>query len=327
MKHLLQLVSSGAVFGTALIFFFAASATAQTAGQAGLQLADDDELADFAFAFESIDDFEMNLNTSSDPGLVLSLSDDAAEGATSLMFDYDFIADEDWGGSVGFRYESPTGMFADMSGFDGISLYYKVLDPINDATYVNFDIKLGDFSTGEALELWQYRTKAVIADDTGEWQRLEVLFDSFVLPDWAAQGDGELNPDSIVRWEMQVVVDPPGAGVTYTGTVLLDNLGLFTAPPVSNEPSAVPGGLALSQNYPNPFRSSTTIGYEVGASAHVTLAVYNALGQRVATLVDGAQTAGSHDVRFDGEGLASGVYFYRLTVGDRTSTRQMLLVK
>ena len=70
----------------------------------------------------------------------------------------------------------------------------------------------------------------------------------------------------------------------------------------------------LDQNYPNPFNPNTTISYALPARSQVTLIVFNALGQRVVELVNGAKEAGYHLVRFDGSGLASGVYFYRLSV-------------
>ena len=84
----------------------------------------------------------------------------------------------------------------------------------------------------------------------------------------------------------------------------------------------------LDQNYPNPFNPSTTISYEVPADAGlVMLQVYNVIGQRVATLVNEQQTAGSYQVNFDAGQLASGSYIYRLQTGDQVLTRQMMFVK
>jgi hypothetical protein len=90
---------------------------------------------------------------------------------------------------------------------------------------------------------------------------------------------------------------------------------------------SLPGTFALEQNYPNPFNPSTLISYEVAAAGQVRLEVFDMLGRRVATLVDGAMPAGQHQVTFDAHALPSGVYVYRLEAGNRMLTRTMMLVK
>jgi hypothetical protein len=83
----------------------------------------------------------------------------------------------------------------------------------------------------------------------------------------------------------------------------------------------------LDQNYPNPFNPTTTIQYSMPRRAAVTLIVYNTLGQQVAVLVNGSEGAGYHEVKFDGSGLASGVYFYRLQAGNFVQTKELLLLR
>ncbi len=91
--------------------------------------------------------------------------------------------------------------------------------------------------------------------------------------------------------------------------------------------NALPSTFVLYQNYPNPFNPETGIRYQVSGVSRVRLVVYDVLGRQVAVLVDGIQTSGEHEVRFDGGNLSSGVYFYRLTAGSFSSVRTMLLIR
>jgi hypothetical protein len=88
-----------------------------------------------------------------------------------------------------------------------------------------------------------------------------------------------------------------------------------------------PASFTLEQNYPNPFNPSTVIRYGIPHRSQVSLMVYNALGQAVSELIAGEEEAGEHEVRFDGSGLASGVYFYRLRAGDFVVTKTLTLLK
>jgi hypothetical protein len=89
----------------------------------------------------------------------------------------------------------------------------------------------------------------------------------------------------------------------------------------------VPAVFSLGQNFPNPFNPETTIRYSLPSRAHVFLAIYNALGERVAVLAEGEQESGFHEVRFDGSALASGVYFYRLQSPGFVQTKRLSLLK
>ncbi|MFA6307929.1 MAG: PKD domain-containing protein [Patescibacteria group bacterium] len=90
--------------------------------------------------------------------------------------------------------------------------------------------------------------------------------------------------------------------------------------------------IELAENYPNPFNPSTTISYSLPTSQHVSLVVYNILGQTVTTLVDGMKEAGEHSVIWDGRNdhgspVSSGMYFYRLTTTENSIVRKMILLK
>ncbi|HAY33781.1 MAG TPA: T9SS C-terminal target domain-containing protein, partial [Bacteroidetes bacterium] len=80
-------------------------------------------------------------------------------------------------------------------------------------------------------------------------------------------------------------------------------------------------------NYPNPFNPGTIISYELRISSNVKLRVYDILGNEVTTLINEKQSAGSYSVKFNGSGIASGVYFYRLETNDIVQTKRMALVK
>lgn len=95
--------------------------------------------------------------------------------------------------------------------------------------------------------------------------------------------------------------------------------------PVDNTP--LPFTATLEQNHPNPFHPSTAIRFALPARTHVTLQVYNALGELVATLVDETMDAGSYSKVFDGNNLPSGVYHYRLSAGGSFLGRSMMLTR
>ena len=105
-----------------------------------------------------------------------------------------------------------------------------------------------------------------------------------------------------------------------------------------NEDTSGPGGpiipvnFALSQNYPNPFNGTTTINFALESASFVKIDVFNQVGHRVAVLEERHFVAGNHSTAWDGRSIdgqdvASGVYFYRLTAGDYAETRRMLFVK
>jgi hypothetical protein len=91
--------------------------------------------------------------------------------------------------------------------------------------------------------------------------------------------------------------------------------------------AATPEAVTLSSSRPNPFRTNATIQYTLPENMSVNIEVFNVLGQRVATLVDEKQSAGTYDVQFNAAGLSSGTYIYRLRAGDVTKTGRMTLVK
>ncbi len=91
--------------------------------------------------------------------------------------------------------------------------------------------------------------------------------------------------------------------------------------------NVIPEVFSLDQNYPNPFNPSTSIRYSIPTESHVTLKIYNMLGQEVATVVNETMTPGKYTATFNASRLASGVYIYRIEAGSFTSVKKMMLLK
>jgi predicted outer membrane repeat protein len=109
-----------------------------------------------------------------------------------------------------------------------------------------------------------------------------------------------------------------GIGCTYTD--------------VPDQPQLLPGEFSLSQNHPNPFNPVTTLEYSLPERSHVTVEIYNVLGQKVRTLIDHEESAGSYTITWDGtdisgKSVATGIYLYRFQSGEYVETKKMLLLK
>ncbi len=92
-------------------------------------------------------------------------------------------------------------------------------------------------------------------------------------------------------------------------------------------PKSLINNFIVYQNYPNPFNSSTTIQYFLPERSYVKLEVYNLLGEKIKTLVNGEQIANSYKLKFNAAGLSSGIYFYRITINDMIRTKKLILLK
>jgi hypothetical protein len=161
--------------------------------------------------------------------------------------------------------------------------------------------------------------------------------------EWAADCNADGNVDildalGIINSILGINTCPPMGAVKITPATMeyLQSLepylgaGEFTRLMTLVGDVQVPDEFNLSQNYPNPFNPVTDIRYQIPDGRlpiQTTLKVYNVLGQEVCTLVNQMQEPGSYDVRWDASDMASGVYFYRLTAGEFTSTKRMVLMK
>ena len=117
-------------------------------------------------------------------------------------------------------------------------------------------------------------------------------------------------------------VDRFDAGIAPT-TIALKQVGTS----VSVEEETPAQDFTLQQNYPNPFSTTTTISFEIPEPGHVSLNVYNVLGEQVASLVNEMRPAGLHEASWNPENLPSGTYFYRLEAGDASTSKRLLLVR
>ncbi len=159
----------------------------------------------------------------------------------------------------------------------------------------------------------------------GEWRfrahdvSIEAGTAHVLTPDWQ-----NLNNDSCI-----VYID------TDSDSSADDSLVLYTDSPLGIDDGAeqtLPYRFVLHQNYPNPFNPSTVIAFGLERRSHVSLLVFNMLGQKVADLIDEEYPAGIHEVKwdgtsFDGKEVSAGVYFYRLEAGDFIDSRKMILLK
>jgi hypothetical protein len=157
-----------------------------------------------------------------------------------------------------------------------------------------------------------------------------VKYDSSGQEQWAAIYNGPGNGND---WAFSIATDVPGnayvtgwsegdgtsydfATIKYSSTTGIENL--------SYDP---PAKYSLSQNYPNPFNPVTNIEFYIPKTGLVSLKIYDILGKNIATLFNKPLPAGWHEVQWDASNIPSGVYFYKLNVGDYQAVRKMLLLE
>lgn len=167
-------------------------------------------------------------------------------------------------------------------------------------------------------------------DWTNTWKYIEVNL-SDAVPSW-------INPNATltypIKWVRTYLAETNDAKKDNGAINLDDFRAHFIATDVEQE-NLLPEKFRLNYNFPNPFNPSTTIQYETNSRQLITLKVFDVLGTEVETLVNDYKPAGYHSIKFDGENLSSGIYYYQLRVVDPSSgsdkvfvdTKKMILLK
>jgi hypothetical protein len=150
---------------------------------------------------------------------------------------------------------------------------------------------------------------------------------------WTQQGSKLVGAGPVGGAEQAKSVSVSGDGKTIISGGPIDNSNtgaawLFYNPATEvSEVNSIPNQFTLRQNYPNPFNPTTVVGFQLPAASDVRLAVYDLLGREVAVPVNERKAPGTYEVKFDGSGLASGVYLYRLSAGSFVQSRKFVLLK
>ena len=148
---------------------------------------------------------------------------------------------------------------------------------------------------------------------------------------WTWQPNVVDSPFAIPATKPGTPGDPGGYNLVnseYWPLLRFDTTRSVTSVELRDDLAAVPVAFVLSQNYPNPFNPTTNIQFAIPRSGNVELKVYNVLGQVVSTLVNGQYATGTYEVQWNAKNLASGIYFYRLSVNSNVvATRKMMLLK
>ena len=132
------------------------------------------------------------------------------------------------------------------------------------------------------------------------------------------EGNGEVLNDELGNYGGTLINAGFFNGVDFDQITGIENNADFIS---------LPEKFSLTQNYPNPFNPTTNIKFRIPENGFVTLKIYDLIGREVATLLNEEKLSGNYEVKFNGSNLSSGVYFYRLTAGTFTTTKQMILLR
>lgn len=174
---------------------------------------------------------------------------------------------------------------------------------------------------------------------TFNWEGLSNLPDNWSLLLFDKKLDKEINLRSVVNYQFTVSDKDKKSSLdeNSNGTLLNNQKSkseeprfILTVKPGSitqSNTSDIPESVKLNPNYPNPFNPATTISYELKEDSEVLLSIWNIVGQKVVTLVDGMKEAGEHTATWNASEMPSGIYIAQLEVGNEVFIRKMTLIK
>lgn len=135
-----------------------------------------------------------------------------------------------------------------------------------------------------------------------------------------------LNGNPQMAYVTIALLDTAIGSANVNSVAFIDNFSLENTTSV-DDGKIISDNFLLDQNFPNPFNPSTKISWSTNVAGKQTLKIYNILGNEVATLVDEFKEAGSYSVEFNSKGLTSGIYFYTLSLGNKSQTKKMILLQ
>ena len=174
---------------------------------------------------------------------------------------------------------------------------------------------LPEFSWKEVPDT-EYYEFHMAADDTFS----DLLLDIYLFETTLYVPVQSLEPQTSYFWRVRSIIDGTAGEWSRVWT-------FETHTPSSAELPDAPAEFMLYGNHPNPFNPATIIRFDLPVSANVRLEIYDLLGRKLETLVDGHRPAGSYEMLFDASRFAGGAYIYRIQAGEYTSSRSMLLLK
>jgi len=230
---------------------------------------------------------------------------------------------------------SPNDIYTDVDGLPVGSTTFLGMDYLDDpgllfaavdtflCSGASIESACGGYNTGRIFVIDPANGAAIDTIDVAQWNL-----------DITGQVDTGSNNGRAGGFASVYDVDVSNESAVYSQTyygwavekwVFDGDLNLIVSVEQINE--TIPVDFSLGQNYPNPFNPGTTIEFDLTSAEHVTLSVYNMLGQKIAVLVDERLTPGTYKASFDASSLTTGVYFYTLNAGSFKETKKMTLVK